>query len=68
MKQSKTEIRAQLLNDTLTYVMNGGVISEVAPQRKKIKVTCRAKSANSSFGKGGNEPTFGISSIYTREV
>ena len=65
---TKAEIRSQLTTDTIAFLMKGGVISEVAPQKKKIKITCRGKSSNTAVGKMGNEPTFGISSIYTREV
>ena len=65
---TKAEIRAQLMNDTLAYVLNGGAIQELPAQRKKIKVTCRAKSANTAVGRMGNEPTYNISSIYSREV
>ena len=65
MKQSKAEIRAQLLNDTLTYVLKGGDIQEIPAQRKKIKITCSGKSARANTA-GGSEPTFRISSLYNQ--
>jgi len=65
---TKNEIRSQLTTDTIAFLMKGGVIQEIPAQRKKIKVTCRAKSANTAVGRMGNEPTYNISSIYNREV
>ena len=63
---TKKELRAQLLNDTLTFVLQGGQIQEVPAQKTRIKVTCRGRTSNGFMS--SSEPSFNISSIYNREV
>lgn len=64
---TKAELRAQLLEDTLSFVLKGGQIQEVPAQKKTIKHTCRAKSSN-TFMVGGDAPTFKISSLYNTDI
>jgi hypothetical protein len=64
MKQSKSELRAALLNDQLAFAFAGGVVEELAPQKVKAKSLCRAKETR---GKpvGGDMPRFSISSTFS---
>lgn len=57
MKQSKSELRAALLNDQLTFLLQGNRVTEIPAQAIKIKSLCRSKE---SRGKpvGGNIPRF----------
>ena len=63
---TKKELRAQLLNDTLSFVLQGGQIQEVPAKKTRIKVTCRGRTSNGFMT--SSEPSFNISSIYNREV
>lgn len=63
MKLTKTQIRTQLLDDTLAFVLQGGEIQEIPAQKKTIKHTCRAKSSN-TYVTGGDAPKFTISGLY----
>jgi hypothetical protein len=61
---TKKEIRAQLLEDTLTYVMQGNAIQTVPAAKVKIKHQVRGKTSNTFNQNAGLAPTFRISGLY----
>jgi hypothetical protein len=64
---TKKELRAQLLNDTLTFVLNGNAIQEIPAVKTKIKHIVRGKSSNTAAKSSGMMPEFKISSLYHTE-
>lgn len=64
---TKSEIRRQLLIDTARFVEAGNLIDVLAPQKVKIKTRCTGKSSNNTI-KGGDVPSFRISSLYNSEA
>ncbi len=67
VKQSKEQIRRQLLEDTLTFVLSGNAIQEVPGEKTKIKHIVRGKSSNTAAKSSGMMPQFKISSLYHTE-
>jgi hypothetical protein len=61
---TKKEIRAQLLNDTLAFVLQGNHIQEIPAVKTKIKHIVRGKSSNTTTKFAGSMPQFKISSLY----
>jgi hypothetical protein len=61
---TKKEIRAQLLNDTLAFVLQGNHIQEIPAAKVKIKHQVRGKSSNTFNQNAGLSPTFRISGLY----
>ena len=61
---TKKEIRAQLLNDTLAFVLQGNHIQEIPAVKTKIKHIVRGKSSNTFNQNAGLAPTFRISGLY----
>ena len=61
---TKSELRAALLNDQLTFLLQGNRVTEIPAQKIKVKSLCRAKE---SRGKpvGGDMPRFSISSTFS---
>lgn len=64
---TKKELREQLLNDTIAFVMNGGQIEEIPAKKIRTKVIVRGKTSRANTA-GGDMPTFRISSLYNREI
>lgn len=67
-KMTKKELRAQLLNDTLAFVMQGNAIQEVPAQKVKIKHIVRGKASNTAAKSAGMMPEFKISSLYHTDL
>lgn len=64
---TKAEIRRQLLIDTAKFVESGNLIEKIEPQKVKIKTRCTGRSSNNSI-KGGDVPSFRISSLYNTDT
>ena len=64
---TKAELRAQLLEDTLAFVLKGNVIQEIPAQKTKIKHIVRGKVSNTAAKSAGSMPEFKISSLYHTE-
>ena len=60
---TKKEIRAQLLEDTLAYVLRGNAIQEIPAAKVKIKHQVRGRTSN-TYMTGGDAPKFNISGLY----
>jgi hypothetical protein len=61
---TKKEIRAQLLEDTLAYVLRGNAIQEIPAAKVKIKHQVRGRTSNTFNQNAGLAPTFRISGLY----
>ena len=61
---TKAELRAELLNDTLKFVMQGNAIQEIPAVKTRIKHIVRGKSSNTASKSAGSIPQFKISSLY----
>ena len=56
-EMTKPELRAALMNDQITFLLQGGRITECAPQKATAKIVCRAKETRNR-ATGGNMPTY----------
>ena len=64
---TKAELRAQLLEDTLAFVLKGNSIQEIPDKKVKVKHMVRGKSSNTTVKSAGSMPEFKISSLYHTE-
>ena len=60
---TKSELRAALLNDQLSFAFAGGVVVELAPQKISAKILCRGKESRAK-PVGGLCPQYRISSTF----
>ena len=65
---TKAELRAQLMNDTISFVMNGGQIETVPAKQIRIKHTAKGRSSANSVVGGSSPSSSQISSIYGKSA